>query len=95
MNNNSFFESQKHSISQATQLSMREALYGMLCNKDIGGGIHSSDRKSVVDLGLPLGHTIVEDILVFCKIIRSRDNELLELETEQRGGVRNLTRSRT
>ena len=85
MNNNSFFESQKHSISQATQLSMREALYGMLCNKDIGGGvIHSSDfRKSVVDLGLPLGHTIVEDILVFCKIDQDQGTmNFSELETE-------------
>jgi hypothetical protein len=67
---NSFFERHTESISEGTHLAMRECLYGMLCKKDIGDGvIHSSDfRKAVVDLGLPLGHAIVEDVLVFCKI---------------------------
>lgn len=85
MSNNSFFESQKQSISQATQLAMAEALYGMLCKKDLGNGvIHSSDfRKSVVDLGLPLGHAIVEDILVFCKIDQNHGTmNFSELEAE-------------
>lgn len=67
---NSFFERHLETISDATHLAMREALYGMLCKKDIGDEvIHSSDfRKAVVELGLPLGHSIVEDVLVYCKI---------------------------
>lgn len=67
---NSFFERHLETISDATHLAMREALYGSLCKKDIGNGvIHSSDfRKAVVELGLPLGHAIVEDVLVYCKI---------------------------
>ena len=85
MANTSFFHGQKYSISQATQLAMAEALYGMLCKNDIGGGvIHTSDfRKSVVDLGLPLGHAIVEDILVYCKIDQVHGTmEFSEVEAE-------------
>jgi Ca2+-binding EF-hand superfamily protein len=58
-------------ITEASELSIRECIYGCMLRYDRykKGVIHSSDFSKVIgDLGMPLGHKVVEDMLNHCQI---------------------------
>jgi Ca2+-binding EF-hand superfamily protein len=58
-------------VDPGADLSVRETILGMMKTRDaLGTGkIHTSDFRSLTnDLGYPLGHRVVENILVHCVI---------------------------
>lgn len=58
-------------IDPAADLSVRETILGMMKTRDaLGTGkIHTSDFRAMAnDLGYPLGHRVIENILVHCVI---------------------------
>ena len=58
-------------MDPAADLSVRETILGMMKTRDATGTgrIHTSDFKQMAnDLGYPLGHSVIENILVHCVI---------------------------
>lgn len=71
--------------SKETDLALKEMILGVLKSKDFNNNytIHSSDfRSTLTDLGFPMGSSIVEHILVFCRIDGNGFLNFLELEKE-------------
>ena len=84
----SFFTKKEGFASDATTMAMKEMLFGALQSKDImkKSIVHASDfRQAVAQMGIPMGHVIVEEILMHCKI-SSKDGSIdfSELELELR-----------
>lgn len=58
-------------MDPAAELSIRETILGMMKTRDVlgVGKIHTSDFRAMAnDLGYPLGHQVIENILVHCVI---------------------------
>jgi len=67
----------------ALDLSIRESILQVIKAKAIGNGnvIHSSDfRTAITELGYPMGSTLIENILVFCKLDKSGYIDFSELQ---------------
>jgi len=67
----SFFAQIKSSASEATDLAIKEMLLGTMRSKDLNGAgiLHASDfRTAVAQLGMPMGHAVVEEVLMHCKV---------------------------
>jgi len=57
--------------NSATDLSIRESILQVLKTKATNGGniVHSSDfRTAITELGYPMGSTLIENVLVYCKL---------------------------
>ena len=66
-----FFTQKVNDTSPATELAMKEMLLGLMRSKDhnLSDILHASDfRTAVEQLGMPMGHSIVEDVLLHCKV---------------------------
>lgn len=69
----------------SSELAVREMILGVLKSKDVSGRnvIHSSDfRTAITDLGYPMGSSVVENILVHCKLDAIGNLDFSELERE-------------
>ena len=92
----SFFALKERFASDATSIALKEMLFGTLRSKDIMGAqiVHASDfRQAVSQMGIPMGHEIVEDVLMHCRISNadgSIDFSGLELELKQQRQQFNL-----
>jgi len=67
----SFFAQIKSSANEATELAMKEMLLGAMRSKDLDGAeiLHASDfRTAVAHLGMPMGHAVVEEVLMHCNV---------------------------
>jgi len=67
----SFFKQKESTSSEATDLAIKEMLLGVIRSKDKShaGVLHASDfRTAVAHLGIPMGHAVVEEILMHCSV---------------------------
>lgn len=70
---------------RAADLGIREMILGVLQSKDKSGKniIHSSDfRTTITDLGFSMGSSIVENILIYCKLDESGNIDFSNLESQ-------------
>lgn len=75
----------RNAKDQEQELSVREMILGVLKAKDQSGCniIHSSDfRTAITDLGFPMGSSIIENILVHCKLDTRGNLDFSDLERE-------------
>ena len=72
-----FFVSCKKEFSDATELAMRETIFGILRKGDTDhkNVVHTSDfRAAISNLGFTMGHPVVDEVLVHCKIDKHSGN---------------------